>query len=577
MDPHGAPRGLFPRGCPCFNGPVPPSLRILVAALSCTLACLAPSTAGAVSVRIIVGTDAGIQTRAVPVGAVAATIDRLEADPDVLWAEVDRQRSVIAADPAAGEVAAPDPAQSLSWGLESLRWSAVAAEASASTARPIAVLDTGFDLAHPAFAAADGTTRFTKVWNATTTTMSVPDDAGHGTAVASMAGGTHVAGSAAVGVAPTAPLIGVRIADENGRIYVSAEVRAIRWAVANGAGVINLSVGSQSPSTAEHAAIADALRAGVVVVAAAGNDGDQGVGAIDYPAAYPEVIAVGAIDRDDDVPGFSSHGATLALAAPGVDVDVARSGGAWRTWSGTSFAAPAVAGAASILGGMRPDWTPAQVRAALVETARDIDVDGWDERSGSGALDLAAAVEWTLAAPPAADDPVHAAAAPAAATPGPAAATVEPAPVPPPSAAPTGNLVAPAPTPTAARPLDRFEPNALSDALIARVAVSLLHRGSATLASAVGGAGDHEDVYVVGLPHAAGTTLRLQVLGGAAATRPQVDVLRVVRGRARSVRCVVDGRHPAQLVCAASGAPRLLVRVTARSASRTAYRLSLRR
>jgi len=245
----------------------------------------------------------------------------------------------------------------------------------------VAVIDTGIDLDHPDLAvnieggymaiAASG--RYRK-------NRSYDDDNGHG---------THVAGIVAaadndqgvVGVAPAAHLYAVKALDQNGSGWTSDIVDALYWAIGthtdldaagnltpdNDIQVINMSLGSDYPSDSFAQAVKDAYTADILVVAAAGNDG----AAVDYPGAYTDVLAVAATSASDAVPWWSSRGPEVELAAPGVDVYSTYRGGGYTYLSGTSMAAPHVSGSAALVWGTYPQWSAAEVRAALDDNADD--------------------------------------------------------------------------------------------------------------------------------------------------------------------------------------------------------------
>jgi len=227
------------------------------------------------------------------------------------------------------------------------------------------------------------------------------DPDGHGTHVAGLiaaASGNGVSGS---GVA-AARILPIAIADARGRTTTSALVRGLRYATARGARVINVSFGGRGFSRPEQDAIDDAVRAGALVVAAAGNTGERG-GPPEYPGAYRQVMAVAALAADGRPLALSTRGQQVALAAPGEGIlSTAPPAGPAvpadrlvpRT--GTSMAAALVSGAAARLMARRPGLSAQQVRTTLETTARDVAPAGRDPITGGGALDLGAA----LAAPP---------------------------------------------------------------------------------------------------------------------------------------------------------------------------------
>lgn len=231
--------------------------------------------------------------------------------------------------------------------------------------------------------------------------------------------GTHVAGTIAqatgngvgtAGIAPDAVVMPLRVLDADNRGRTSDIAAALEWAADEGVDIANLSLGGSVDSATERAAIEYAASAGVLLVAAAGNSGVEGVL---YPAAYDEVIAVGATDDADAVTRYSNWGSQLELAAPG-----GKSGASiyQETFqgdatdpdsytilgmSGTSMAAPHVSGVAALL--MQHGLTADETRDALQQTAVDVGDAGYDVYSGYGRVDAAAALEWVLG--PAMDAP----------------------------------------------------------------------------------------------------------------------------------------------------------------------------
>jgi subtilisin family serine protease len=160
-------------------------------------------------------------------------------------------------------------------------------------------------------------------------------------------------------VAPDVNLLDVKIGDDHG--FESDQIiKGIKWAVDNGANVLNLSLGGSVSSSGEKAAIDWAVARGVVVVASSGNDGPASPPF--YPARYENVIAVGALDQNNFVTNFSSPGRHVDIWAPGSNVPVL---GRTTTATGTSFAAPHVAGLAALVQETNPTWTPEHVQAAI--------------------------------------------------------------------------------------------------------------------------------------------------------------------------------------------------------------------
>ncbi len=238
------------------------------------------------------------------------------------------------------------------------------------------------------------------------------DQYGHGTAVAGIAGaatnnrGRHTDGTyeGIAGMGGASRVMAVRAMDAGGRGWPFNIAEAIRYAADNGASVVNLSLTLGTVPRDEDVvmlceATTYAIGSGVVVVAASGNDSRFGLKPVSYPAACPGVIAVGASTREDAPAVFSNAGERLDLIAPGVGITstLSTSSTAYGLFplsgSGTSFAAPHVAGAAALVRALRPDWTPEEIRNLLRETAYDPDEPGFDPLTGWGRLDAGRAVQ----------------------------------------------------------------------------------------------------------------------------------------------------------------------------------------
>lgn len=225
------------------------------------------------------------------------------------------------------------------------------------------------------------------------------DDDGHGTAVAFVAAALGATATGPQGVATGTQVLPVKVLDEDGGGDDMTIAEGIVLAADSGAEVINLSLGGPGESSVLRSALEYAVDEGSVVVISSGNDStDEPM----YPAAYaatiPGVLSVSAVDDWGQLTGFSSWGDSVSIAAPGWDVaapDVMHpdhADGVYFLWSGTSFSAPMVAGAAARVRQQHPTWGPAQVAEHLRATARDSGPRGVDPFYGAGVLDVAAAL-----------------------------------------------------------------------------------------------------------------------------------------------------------------------------------------
>jgi subtilisin family serine protease len=275
----------------------------------------------------------------------------------------------------------------------------------------IAVVDTGADVTVPSLAAKSPTT-----YDVATQTDAVHDSVGHGTFVASLAAGA-IGGSAGMsGFGGAAALVIVQ-ANRGGTSFSDLdEAAAIVWAVDHGARIVNLSLGGSQTSLVERGAVDYATSHGVLLVAAAGNSGQVGNPVV-YPAALlgPAGLVVGAAAPGGARAPFSTKGGYVDVLAPGVDVlgalapgipagllspvDTPGATGNYGFGSGTSYAAPEVAGAAALVWAANPSLDAAGVAATIEATASSH--GRWTRELAFGNVDVAAAVYRAASRPPA--------------------------------------------------------------------------------------------------------------------------------------------------------------------------------
>jgi subtilisin family serine protease len=174
-------------------------------------------------------------------------------------------------------------------------------------------------------------------------------------------------------------------------------LKALDYAAAHGAQIINMSFAGSKDALIERAIAATAAK-GIVMIAAAGNAGPKSPPL--YPAANAEVIAVSATDAQDKLFAASNRGGHIAISAPGVDIFLPVPDEKYQMMSGTSFSAAYVSGVAALLLERNPALKPAEVRAVLMQTARDLGAPGRDDLFGAGEADAYAAVS-AIGAPPA--------------------------------------------------------------------------------------------------------------------------------------------------------------------------------
>jgi subtilisin family serine protease len=243
----------------------------------------------------------------------------------------------------------------------------------------VAILDGGFNLAHPAVSSrwtADRYDAFSGDADPSDLGNRIDDD-GDGVTDLGVGHGTFVA-SLIARCAPNARLMPIRIADDEGRGTTSSFINGLSFAIEHGARVINVSFALNYKDSIAAYWLDYAESQGVTVVSAAGNDGTDSCDAI---AKAPTVLAVGAVDGRDVRARFSNYGEAVAVYAPGVDL-LAAYGAPTSTklayWSGTSFASAFGAGAAALILQRHPTWAPSEVRNAIgasVDAAWDDDGD----------------------------------------------------------------------------------------------------------------------------------------------------------------------------------------------------------
>jgi len=285
-----------------------------------------------------------------------------------------------------------DTSQTLPWGID--RVDAEVAHDDGETGgdstdgeggTDIAIIDTGIDDDHPDLQANIGAGKAYVKCRGKNCNYPWSDDNDHGTHCAGIADARDNT-QGVVGVSTEATLHAVKVLDKQGSGSFSDVAAGIEYTADQGWDVGSLSLGASSGSQTVKDACTYANDKGVLLVAAAGNDGPC-TDCVGFPAAYSTVIAVSSTTKEDTLSGFSSTGPEIELAAPGSDIYSSVIGG-YDTFSGTSMACPHVSGAGGQL--MDNGYTNGGARSQLKETAEDIGLS--DSESGAGLLDVAAAL-----------------------------------------------------------------------------------------------------------------------------------------------------------------------------------------
>lgn len=221
----------------------------------------------------------------------------------------------------------------------------------------------------------------------------IPEDEGeHGTPVAGIMAAETDNNEGISSIAPDALILTAKCLDATGNGEADDIANAIIYAVINGADILNFSFGEVYHSPIIHDAIKFAYSSGVTMVASSGNNGWA---LIHYPSDYPEVISIGGTDENGNRFGKSNYGSFLDFIAPGYFVYTTGINDTYSRESGTSISAPIVSGAAALLKEKNPDLKPEEIRGILHASAYDIEEEGWDEKTGSGIIDISKALDFT--------------------------------------------------------------------------------------------------------------------------------------------------------------------------------------
>ena len=289
-----------------------------------------------------------------------------------------------------------DPLCGMQWGASLTRAPTAWAVTKGSPSVVVAVLDTGVDASQPDLQGA-----FVPGYDFVNHDANPSDDHGHGTGTAGIVAARAGNGLGGAGFCPRCSIMPVKVVGADGTATEADVAPGITWAADHGANVINLSLGGTYSSTVADA-IAYATRKGVLVVAAAGNNGNSSAF---YPAADPGVLGVAATQPDDHLYSWSNFGAWVPVAAPGCDLTTTRNAG-YAEVCGTSASTPVVSGLAALAMSFSPTSSAAAVTQAIASSAHA--VQGVSAGRVDVAGTLAALGATFLPAPPPAPAPTSA-------------------------------------------------------------------------------------------------------------------------------------------------------------------------
>jgi thermitase len=364
--------------------------------------------------RSLVSRAAGVLQTVGRLAGVGAQLVRVSGDPAAAAARLQRSRTVLYAEPnyVYHATAVPDdPLFAQQYGLDNtgqlggLRdadidapegWDALGLGSfPAGGGATIGIVDTGIDTNHEDLARKVVTCAGVRSFgldllgiplldDPTVVAGGCADDNGHGTHVAGIAAARANNGVGIAGVAFNSPLAVCKALNGAGAGSLAALANCIAYLSGHGAKIISLSLGGPGSQTLANV-VAGATANGALIVAAAGNSGDA---VLNYPAAYPQVVSVAATDRTGARAPFSNANSDVEVAAPGVDILSTWNDGGYRTESGTSMAAPYVAGVAALIAGRDLAGGPAGWRSKLTSAVDDLGLPGRDPQFGFGRVNL---------------------------------------------------------------------------------------------------------------------------------------------------------------------------------------------
>lgn len=336
----------------------------------------------------------GVTAIDVPPDQTESALKTLLADPEITY--VERDPLVRLSSPTQGW-RPDDPLFDRQWALNRLgipqAWDVIRGDPSIV----VAVLDTGANLDHE-----DLRGQLAPGWDFVRKGPTPEDDNGHGTHVSGLVAAAADNSIGISGVAPGSRVMPIKVVTAGGVGSHLHIAQGIEHAVRNGAKIINLSLGGGEPSETLRRAIDYAWDSGLLIIAAAGNENSS---ATVYPAAWPNVIGVGATNEDDSRAPFSNYGPYVSVVAPGVAIlSTIKDPPYYEAWPGTSMSTPLVSGVAALLWSRYPTMSNIQIRNLLFQTTDRVgatlyDINGRNPEYGYGLVNAASAVGLAIVTP----------------------------------------------------------------------------------------------------------------------------------------------------------------------------------
>ena len=254
----------------------------------------------------------------------------------------------------------------------------------------VAVLDSGINAEHPAL---KGKVLVNKGYDFVNNDSNATDDQGQGTAVAGCIAPSAVDGKGLKGLASNVKFLPVKVLDANNKGSNKITAKGVKYAADQGADIINLGMSSIHYSKTLQDAINYAWEKGAVIVASAGNSGNQ---AVKFPAAYDNVVAVSALNHKKELAKFSGYGSHIDIAAPGSAIITLDHKGGFKPKSGATYATSLVSGVAAMIASQPSNLSNVEIVKTLLDSSTDLGSKGHDNKFGHGLLNAGEALLSTV-------------------------------------------------------------------------------------------------------------------------------------------------------------------------------------